>query len=259
MAGSWALILLIYNPMSMEINMQEIAALAQTIEHTALKPDLDAGAIERLVDEAKAHGLFGVCVPPFWVKKAKRDIGTSPVQLVTVVGFPLGYQQTEVKMLETELALKHGADEIDVVWSLSAFKAGMTWPKIELAKLAKCCHEQEKLLKVIVETAYLSEEELKAACVLCADAGVDFVKTSTGFARRRYGGGYSYHARFSACACGNKGQWRHKNPSGCGGSYWLRGRIGSVLAPGWLSFVRLVLEWGSFEAFFCSSELSWLK
>ncbi|MGY6559055.1 MAG: deoxyribose-phosphate aldolase [Nitritalea sp.] len=166
----------------MEINTQAVAALAQTIEHTALKPDLDAAAIERLVDEAKVHGLFGVCVPPFWIKKAKRDIGLAPVQLVTVVGFPLGYQQTEVKVLETELALKHGADEIDVVWSLSAFKAGMTWPKIELAKLAKICHEQEKLLKVIVETAYLSEEELGAACMLCADAGVDFVKTSTGFA-----------------------------------------------------------------------------
>ena len=152
------------------------------IEQTVLKAQTVDADIEKLVAEAKEHGFVGVCVPPFWVKKAKREIGDSPIQLVTVVGFPLGYQMTESKLFETELAIKNGADEIDVVWSLSAFKAGMNWPKIELAKMAQLCHEHERLLKVIIETAYLSDEEIVQACIICAEAGVDYVKTSTGFA-----------------------------------------------------------------------------
>lgn len=152
------------------------------IEQTVLKAQTVDADIEKLVAEAKEHGFVGVCVPPFWVKKAKREIGDSPIQLVTVVGFPLGYQMTETKLFETELAIKNGADEIDVVWSLSAFKAGMNWPKIELAKMAQLCHEHERLLKVIIETAYLSDEEIVQACIICAEAGVDYVKTSTGFA-----------------------------------------------------------------------------
>lgn len=152
------------------------------IEQTVLKAQTVDADIEKLVAEAKEHGFVGVCVPPFWVKKAKREIGDSPIQLVTVVGFPLGYQMTETKLFETELAIKNGADEIDVVWSLSAFKAGMNWPKIELAKMAQLCHEHERLLKVIIETAYLSDEEIVQACKICAEAGVDYVKTSTGFA-----------------------------------------------------------------------------
>lgn len=152
------------------------------IEQTVLKAQTVDADIEKLVAEAKQHGFVGVCVPPFWVKKAKREIGDAPIQLVTVVGFPLGYQMTETKLFETELAIKNGADEIDVVWSLSAFKAGMNWPKIELAKMAQLCHEHERLLKVIIETAYLSDEEIVQACKICAEAGVDYVKTSTGFA-----------------------------------------------------------------------------
>lgn len=152
------------------------------IEQTVLKPQTVDSDIEKLVADAKKYGFVGICVPPFWVKKAKREIGDAPIQLVTVVGFPLGYQMTETKVFETELAIKNGADEIDVVWSISAFKAGMNWPKIELAKLAQVCHDHERILKVIIETAYLSDEEIIQACKICAEAGVDYVKTSTGFA-----------------------------------------------------------------------------
>jgi deoxyribose-phosphate aldolase len=152
------------------------------IEQTVLKPLTTDRDIEKLISEAKSYGFVGVCVPPFWVKKAKRDLGDSPIQLVTVVGFPLGYNMTETKIYETELAIQNGADEIDVVWSLSAFKSKMTWPKIELAKLAQTCHDHEKILKVIIETAYLTEKEIIQACKICSEAGVDFVKTSTGFA-----------------------------------------------------------------------------
>lgn len=152
------------------------------IEQTILKPIVIDSDIENLVDEAKTHGFVGICVPPFWVKKARREIGEAPIQLVTVIGFPFGYNMTETKVFETELAIKEGADEIDVVWSLTAFKAGFNWTKIELAKLASLCHQHERILKVIIETAYLNNQEIVQACEICSDAGVDYVKTSTGFA-----------------------------------------------------------------------------
>lgn len=156
--------------------------LERYIEQTVLKPLTLDSDIEKLVNEAKKFGFVGICVPPFWVKKAKREIGDAAIQLVTVVGFPLGYNMSETKVFETEQAIKDGADEIDVVWSLTAFKAGLNWPKIELAKLATLCHQHERILKVIIETAYLSNEEIVQACEICRDAGVDYVKTSTGFA-----------------------------------------------------------------------------
>jgi deoxyribose-phosphate aldolase len=152
------------------------------IEQTVLKAQTIDADIENLVKEAKQYGFVGICVPPFWVKKAKREIGDANIQLVTVVGFPLGYNLTEAKIFETEQLIKLGADEIDVVWSLTAFKAGMNWPRIELSRIAEVCHQQERILKVIIETAYLSDNEIVEACGICADAGADFVKTSTGFA-----------------------------------------------------------------------------
>ncbi|WP_113923549.1 deoxyribose-phosphate aldolase [Cognataquiflexum aquatile] len=152
------------------------------IEQTVLRAQTVDADIENLVKEAKEYGFVGVCVPPFWVKKAKREIEDADIQLVSVVGFPLGYNLTETKVFETEQLIKLGADEIDVVWSLTAFKAGMNWPKLELAKLSQVCHDQDRILKVILETAYLSDSEIIQACEICADAGVDYVKTSTGFA-----------------------------------------------------------------------------
>lgn len=152
------------------------------IEHTALKPTLTAADIDQLVAEAKEHGFVGVCVPPFWVKRAAREIGESDIQLVTVIGFPLGYQMTEAKLLEIDKAVETGVNELDIVMNVSAFKTGMPWTKIELAKCATRIHEAGCLMKVIIETAYLDEEEIATASRLCADAGTDFVKTSTGFA-----------------------------------------------------------------------------
>lgn len=156
--------------------------LAHYIEHTNLSPLADSHAIDRLVSEAKEYGFLGVCVPPFWVKRAKREIGLAKVLLVTVAGFPLGYTMTETKLEEITHAINDGADEIDVVWNISAFKSGSPWTKIEIAKCAKRAHDHQKVLKVIIETAYLSDEEIVSACKLCVDAGADFVKTSTGFA-----------------------------------------------------------------------------
>lgn len=156
--------------------------LAAYLEHTNLSPTLTIHSIDQLVTEARENSLLGVCVPPFWVKRARREIGNAPVLLITVAGFPLGYNMTETKLDEISRAMDNGADEIDMVWNITSFKTGIPWTKIEVAKCAKIAHERQKILKVIIETAYLTDVEIIEACKLCADAGADFVKTSTGFA-----------------------------------------------------------------------------
>ncbi|MFA0961431.1 deoxyribose-phosphate aldolase [Roseivirga sp. BDSF3-8] len=152
------------------------------LEHTDLRAVITDKDIDRLVRETIEYNFKGLCIPPFWVKKAKRELGKSEAQLATVVGFPLGYHMTETKMEEIRQAINTGVDEVDLVMNISAFKAGLPWVKIELAKCASLCHEHFRQLKVIIETAYLSDDEIVTACKLCSDAGVDFVKTSTGFA-----------------------------------------------------------------------------
>src|SRR6186713_1402205 len=156
--------------------------IAAYIEHTNLSPVLTIRDIDKLVEEAKQFGFLGICVPPFWVKRAQREIGKEKIILVTVAGFPLGYNMTETKLDEIKRGIENGADEIDVVWNITSFKTGIPWTKIEIAKCSKLTHDHQKLLKVIIETAYLTDQEIVEACKLCADAGVDFVKTSTGFA-----------------------------------------------------------------------------
>lgn len=156
--------------------------LADYIEHTNLSPTLTIRDIDKLVEEAAQYKFFGICVPPFWVKRAQREIGKNKITLVTVAGFPLGYNMTETKLDEIKRAIDNGADEVDVVWNVTSFKTGIPWTKIELAKCSKLCHDHQKLVKIIIETAYLSEDEIIQACKLCADSGVDIVKTSTGFA-----------------------------------------------------------------------------
>ena len=156
--------------------------LHRYLESTLLKPTVTEREIDQLVREAREEQFIGICIPPFWVKKVKRELRDEDIQVVTVVGFPFGYESTEAKVAQLKAAIKDGADELDVVWSQTAFHSGMSWPKIELAQLSKICHEEERLLKVIVETAYLSPAQLQEACAICVDAGADFVKTSTGYA-----------------------------------------------------------------------------
>ena len=152
------------------------------LEQTNLRPNLKDKDIDKLVNDAAEFEFFGICVPPFWVKKARRDIGNSQVQLVTVIGFPLGYNMTETKVEEISKAIADGANELDLVMNISAYKSGMSWAKVEVAKCAKLAHESNCLIKLIIEIAYLDAEEIEGATKMAADAGVDFVKTSTGFA-----------------------------------------------------------------------------
>jgi deoxyribose-phosphate aldolase len=154
---------------------------ASYIEQTLLSPTLKESDLEKLAEEAKEYKFFGVCIPPFWVKKMKRIL-PNDTALVTVIGFPLGYQRTEAKLKETELAIADGADELDMVLNQTAFTANDNWVKTEIARLSELAHKNEKILKVIIETAYLDRAGIERACKICAEAGADFVKTSTGFA-----------------------------------------------------------------------------
>lgn len=156
--------------------------LNRFLESTLLKPTMTDREVDVLVRDAIEEQFIGVCVPPFWVKKVKRDLKEEDIQVVTVIGFPFGFEDTATKVAEAKEAIKNGADELDLVWSQTAFHSGMSWPKIEIAQLAKICHEEERRLKVIIETAYLNSDQIREACLICGDAGADFVKTSTGYA-----------------------------------------------------------------------------
>lgn len=156
--------------------------LNRYLESTLLKPTMTGDDVDQLIKDAIEEQFVGICVPPFWVKKVKRDLGAEDIQLVTVIGFPFGYQDTATKVFETREAIKNGADELDMVWSQTAYQSGMNWPKIEIAQIGKICHEEDRIIKVIIETAYLSPQQIREACLICQDSGVDYVKTSTGYA-----------------------------------------------------------------------------
>ena len=162
----------------MEIN------LANHIEHTLLKPFATKEDIITLCKEAEDHGFFAVCLPPYYVQLAKKTLGAkSHVKVVTVVGFPLGYSTVGAKVEEVKKAFIDGADEIDMVINLAAYKSGdSTAFTNDVSSVVTACHLQNKVVKVIIETAYLSNEEIIDICKICTECGVDFVKTSTGYA-----------------------------------------------------------------------------
>lgn len=159
--------------------------LANTIDHTLLRPDCTEAQITQLCQEARAHSFASACVPPCYVSLAARELSGSGVAVCTVIGFPLGYNSPRVKFREAEIALGEGATELDLVLNVSALKSGnLDVVKAEVEDLADLADVHDALLKVIIETALLTDEEIEIAAQLCAEAGAHFVKTSTGFASR---------------------------------------------------------------------------
>ncbi len=154
--------------------------LAKYIDHTLLKPQADKASIKTLCDEARQYGFFSVCVNPYWVPFCKEQLKSSDVKVCTVIGFPLGANTTEVKVLEAKDALKNGADELDMVINLGAVKSG-DWDTVLKDIQAVRNAGENFTLKVIIETSVLTQEEKIKACELSTQAGADFVKTSTGF------------------------------------------------------------------------------
>ncbi len=149
------------------------------IDHTVLKAFTTWEDIEKLCDEAIKYKTASVCVPPCYVKRIKEKYKDN-LKICTVIGFPLGYNPTEVKELETVCALRDGADEIDMVINICELKNGnFDYVEDEIARLRKLT--KDKILKVIVETCYLTEEEKIRLCNIVSKVKADFIKTSTGF------------------------------------------------------------------------------
>ncbi|MBE6081376.1 MAG: deoxyribose-phosphate aldolase [Tissierellaceae bacterium] len=155
--------------------------IARFIDHTLLKPDATEEMIENLCDEARKYNFYAVCINPYYVKLVKKILRNSDVKIATVIGFPLGANTGKIKALEAEESIRDGADELDMVINIAALK-NKDYDKVkedieEVVKKAK----GNALVKVIIETCLLTEDEKVRACNLSLEAGANFVKTSTGF------------------------------------------------------------------------------
>ena len=157
---------------------------ASLIDHTLLKPEASESDIKKLCNEAIQFGFASVCVNPSWVKRAAEFLKGSDVPVCTVIGFPLGATLADVKAYEARRAIFNGAREVDMVINIGALKSGDDCTvEDDIRQVAEAAHENEILLKVIIETALLTDEEKIRACLAAKNAGADFVKTSTGFAK----------------------------------------------------------------------------
>lgn len=161
--------------------------LLKTVDHTLLKPTATWAEIKKLCEEAIAYQTASVCIPPAWVKQAKAVF--PDLTVCTVIGFPLGYNTTNIKAMETREAIENGASEIDMVINQGWVKQGdFESVRKEIEEIKRACNG--RLLKVIVESCNLNDEELVELCHCVTDSGADFIKTSTGFAKA----GASHHA-----------------------------------------------------------------
>lgn len=165
--------------------------VTQYIDHTILKPTTLVADIEQLCKEATTYGFAAVCVPPPFVKLAKQLTEGSAVKVATVIGFPFGYSAVEAKIAEIVLAIVDGADELDVVINLIALKNN-DWQLLgnEISHIMPVIRSKGKVVKIIIESGILTDEEIIKCCELYGVAGIDYLKTSTGYAEK----GASVHA-----------------------------------------------------------------
>ena len=163
-------------------NIPEDPDIASLIDHTLLKPDATADQIAQLCYEARKYKFASVCVNPTHVKLCAELLQGTQVKVCTVIGFPLGASSPEVKSFEAQTAIKDGATEIDMVLNIGALKAGdLTLAAQDIHEVVQVGHQAGAIVKVIIETSLLNDEEKVTACLLAKEAGADFVKTSTGF------------------------------------------------------------------------------
>jgi len=160
-------------------------SIASYIDHTVLKPTTTAEDVKKLCAEALSLQCAAVCVPPYYVPLAKELLQEGAVKTATVIGFPFGYSCSAAKLAEARLALEQGCDELDMVINLAALKNGdwLTLGK-EGRLMTNVIHEAGKSIKVIIESGLLTDEEIIRCCQLYGDMGVDFMKTSTGYAEK---------------------------------------------------------------------------
>ena len=157
----------------------EIKKIVGMVDHTLLKQESTWEQMREICDDGMKYGTASVCIPPSFVKQAKEYVGEN-LKICTVIGFPNGYNTTAVKCFETEDAVKNGADEIDMVINIGWVKE-KKWDAIleEIKATKDACHG--KLLKVIIETCLLTDEEKKEMCKIVSESGAEYIKTSTGF------------------------------------------------------------------------------
>ena len=157
--------------------------LASYIDHTVLKQTTTIAEVDRVCVEASMEGFASVCIPPKYVPDAKKLLDGSRIKVTTVIGFPLGYNVTDTKVREIEDALAMGVDELDMVIDLCALKNG-NWKHLEkeIEACLKPVYASGKILKVIVESGILTENELMKCCALYSNYSIDYMKTSTGYA-----------------------------------------------------------------------------
>jgi deoxyribose-phosphate aldolase len=158
------------------------AAIAALIDHTILKPEATRVDVLQVCREARQYGFASVCVNPYWVPMVREELAGSPVKVCTVIGFPLGATSTEAKVAEAHVALRAGAEELDMVMNVGALRSGdQEAVKLDIQAVVKAAHEDGAIVKVILETVLLDDHQKTVACTLAKLAGADFVKTSTGF------------------------------------------------------------------------------
>jgi deoxyribose-phosphate aldolase len=158
--------------------------IAALIDHTILKPEATRAEVVKVCREAREYSFASVCVNPYWVPLVRAELRGSAVKVCTVVGFPLGATSTEAKVAEASAAVRAGAEEIDMVINVGALRSGdHEAVKLDIQQVVKVSHEARAIVKVILETALLDDNEKAVACTLCKLAGADFVKTSTGFSK----------------------------------------------------------------------------
>src|SRR4051812_8777674 len=159
--------------------------LASYIDHTLLKPTAAIEEIEKICLEAVEYQFAAVCIPPPFIKRVKTILEPTHVKVATVIGFPFGYSATEAKVAEAVLAIVDGTDEIDMVINLIALRMNdFDFLKKEVKLLADVCHSKGKILKLIIESGILTTAEIVKCCEELGTAGIDFMKTSTGYAEK---------------------------------------------------------------------------
>ena len=178
--------------------------LARFFDHTQLAATATEAEIRQLCQEAVHYGFFGVCIQPRWVGLCADLLHTTGVRVVTVTGFPLGAETTRCKAYQTQTAIQDGADEVDMVADLSAIQTGdAAYLRREIAAIAGVCRKMHPpvKLKVIIEAAALTNEQIRFVCEIAQAAGADYIKTSTGF--HSAGGAQVEHIRLMAQAAPN--------------------------------------------------------
>jgi deoxyribose-phosphate aldolase len=160
-------------------------SIAKYIDHTILKPNTSSAEIKKLCEEARQYEFAAVCVPPYYISNASQLLKGNKIKVATVIGFPFGYSHYTAKLTEAEQAITDGADELDMVMNIAAFKENdFDFLKKEAEAIVSIKQKKRVTIKIILETGLLNNEEIIQCCTLYKDYAVDFLKTSTGYAEK---------------------------------------------------------------------------